>query len=265
MSDDLLVEVDGPVLRVTFDRPEARNAMTFGMYQGLVRACDQADADDAIRVMVLRGAGGRAFVAGTDIAQFAGFDGPRGVAYEREIDATIGRLLAVRVPVVAAIDGACVGGGLAIAAAADLRVAHPSARFGYPIARTLGNTLSAASYALTLRHFGHARTVDMVMTARLLDAEEAHACGFVARVAPAGTDLTAVTDELVGTLLEHAPLTLWAAKEILRRVHAAATGAATAPAAVDATDVIDRVYGSADFAAGVAAFTGRGRAEWTGR
>ncbi len=154
-TDDLQVRVEGPVLHVVFDRPQARNAMTFAMYEGLVAACEQADASGAIQVVLLRGAGGRAFVAGTDIYQFAGFDGPRGVAYEKTIDSTIERLLAVRVPVVAAIDGACVGGGLAIAAAADVRVAHTSARFGYPIARTLGNTLSARSYALTLRHFGH--------------------------------------------------------------------------------------------------------------
>lgn len=255
MSEDLHIDVDGPVLSVTFDRPAQRNAMTFGMYQGLVEACERADADDAVRLVVLRGAGGKAFVAGTDIAQFAGFDGPRGVAYEAEIDATIGRLLAVTVPVVAAIDGFCIGGGLAIAAAADIRVASPTATFGYPIARTLGNTLSAASFALTVRHFGHARTVDMLMSARLLDVEEARAAGFVSRVAE---DVTGATAELVERLLANAPLTQWAAKETLRRLHASA-------GAVDASDVLDRVYGSADFAAGVASFTSRQRAAWTGR
>lgn len=255
MTDELRVETDGPVLRVTFDRPQARNAMTFAMYDGLVEACERADADDAVRVVVLRGAGGQAFVAGTDIRQFAGFDGPRGVAYERSIDATIGRLLAVRKPVVAAIDGFCIGGGLAIAAAADLRVAHPSSRFGYPIARTLGNTLSASSYALTLRHFGHARTVDMVMTARLLDADEARGCGFVARV---DDDVSAATQAVVDRLLQHAPLTMAAGKEVLRRLHAAA-------GTVDADDVVAEVYGSRDFAAGVAAFGSKATAAWEGR
>lgn len=255
MSADIRVDAEGPVLSVTFDRPAQRNAMTFAMYEGLVEACERADADDEIRVVVLRGAGGQAFVAGTDIAQFAGFDGPAGVAYEARIDATIGRLLAVTVPVVAAIDGFCIGGGLAIAAAADLRVADRSARFGYPIARTLGNTLSAASYALTLRHFGHARTVDMVMTARLLDVEEARSAGFVTRVTD---DVTATTADVVGKLLANAPLTQWAAKETLRRLHAAAVP-------VQADDVLDRVYGSADFAAGVAAFTSRQAPGWTGR
>ncbi len=254
-TDDLQVRADGPVLHVVFDRPQARNAMTFAMYEGLVDACERADASDAIRVVLLRGAGGRAFVAGTDIAQFAGFDGPRGVAYEKKIDATIERLLAVQVPVVAAIDGACVGGGLAIAAAADVRVAHTSARFGYPIARTLGNTLSARSYALTMRHFGHSRTIDMITTARLLDAAEAQACGFVTRTTD---DVDTTTEEVLAAILSHAPLTMWAGKEILRRLHAAAGSA-------DVDDVVGRVYGSDDFARGVAAFTSRGAPEWQGR
>lgn len=255
MTEEILISQDGPVLRVTFNRPEARNAMTFAMYDGLVAACERADADAEIRAVVLRGAGGASFVAGTDIRQFAGFDGPQGVAYERRIDATIGRLLDVTVPVVAAVDGFCIGGGLAIAAAADVRVAHPSSRFGYPIARTLGNTLSAASYALTMRHFGHARTIDMILTARLLDAEQARECGFVSRVAE---DVSAATDDVVRRILGHAPLTMAAGKEILRRLHAAAGD-------LDADDVIERVYGSADFAAGAAAFTHKTTPTWSGQ
>lgn len=254
MTNDILVEERGPVLAVTFNRPQQRNAMTFAMYDGLMAACERADDDDRIKVVLLRGAGGKAFVAGTDISQFAGFDGPRGVEYERRIDATIGRLLAVGVPVLAAIDGFCIGGGLAIAAAADVRVASPDARFGYPIARTLGNTLSASSFALTLRHFGHARTLDMILTARLLGVDEASATGFLSVV---GEDVTAAADSVVRRILEHAPLTMWAAKETLRRLHAGATE-------VDVSDVIERVYGSADFAAGAAAFTSRSSPVWSG-
>jgi enoyl-CoA hydratase/carnithine racemase len=255
MSEEILVDQQGQVLAVTFNRPEQHNAMTFAMYEGLVAACERADADPGIRAMVLRGAGGKAFVAGTDIGQFAGFDGGRGVAYEREIDTTIRRLLEVQVPVVAAIDGFCIGGGLAIAAAADVRVASPASRFGYPIARTLGNTLSASSYALTLRHFGHARTIDMITTARLFEAEELAVTGFVSRVAE---DVDAATAKVVERILGHAPLTMWAAKETLRRLHDAA-------GTVDATDVISRVYGSADFAAGAASFTTKAKPEWSGR
>lgn len=256
MGEEILVEERDGVLAVTFNRPQARNAMTFAMYEGLVGACDRADADPGVRVLTLRGAGGSAFVAGTDIAQFAGFDGDAGVAYEERIDAVITRLLAVDVPVVAAVDGFCIGGGLAIASAADIRIAHPSARFGYPIARTLGNTLSAASFALAVRQFGHARTLDMLLSARLLDAEEARFSGFVSEITE---DVTASLDALVGRLLGHAPLTMWAAKETLRRLHRATVEG------VDTADVVHRIYGSADFAEGQAAFVGKRKPGWAGR
>lgn len=254
-TSDILIAARGPVLTVTFNRPAQRNAMTFAMYEGLAEACERADTDPDIQLVVLRGAGGSAFVAGTDITQFAGFDGAAGVAYEAKIDATIGRLLAVTVPVVAAIDGFCIGGGLVIAGAADIRVAHAGSRFGYPIAKTLGNTLSAANFALTVRHFGHARTIDMIMTARLLDSSEAREAGFVSRVTD---DVDRTTDEVVSRILAHAPLTIWSAKEILRRLHAAALP-------IDASDVLDRVYGSADFAAGAASFTTKTAPVWNGR
>ena len=147
-TDEILIARDGPVLTLTFNRPAARNALTWGMYERLTRACEEVDADDSIRVLVLRGAGGQAFVAGTDIGQFQAFAGAAdGLAYERDGDRRIGRLEAVRKPVIAQIQGFAVGAGLRIAAACDLRIATPDARFGAPIARTLGNCLSAEAYA----------------------------------------------------------------------------------------------------------------------
>lgn len=142
-TSQLLVERDGAVLTVTFDRPRHRNAMTWAMYDGLYDACEQADADDGIRVLVLRSSAAKAFIAGTDIGQFSEFaSGADGVAYEERIARVVTRLEDVDVPTVAAIAGFCVGGGLAIAAVCDLRVATGTARFGVPIARTLGNCLS---------------------------------------------------------------------------------------------------------------------------
>src|SRR3954453_6543131 len=120
---DLLVDRDGPVLRVTFNRPASHNALTFAMYEGLHDACERADAEDDVKVLVLRGAGGRAFVSGTAIAQFEGFDGQAGVAYEERISRVVRRLEDTTVPTVAAVDGYCIGGGLALAAACDLRIA----------------------------------------------------------------------------------------------------------------------------------------------
>ncbi len=257
MSDELQVERAGSALRVMFNRPAQHNAMTWRMYDGLVEACELADGDDGIRVLVLRGAGGKAFVAGTDISQFTEFsDGDDGVAYEAKIARVASRLETVRVPTVAGISGYCVGGGLALAAVCDIRVATPSARFGVPIARTLGNCLSMNTYALLVHHLGPARTLDMLLRARSLTGAEAHAAGFVAELC--GEDeLDDRLDAIVDRLSEHAPLTMWAAKEAVRRLRLAALP--------DGDDIIRTVFVSEDFRRGVAAFVAKEQPVWTGR
>lgn len=252
---ELEISAGGPVLTVTFNRPDQRNAMTWAMYEGLVEACERADADADVRALVLRGAGGRAFVAGTDIAQFAEFTGGQdGVDYEARVTAVLDRLADVDVPTVAAVDGYCVGGGLGIASACDLRVAHSRAKFGVPVARTLGNCLSAATLSLLTHHFGQSRTLEMLLTARMFDADEAHAAGFLAAVTE---DVDAALSSLLERLLAHAPLTMWATKETLRRIRQVSE--------VDDSDVVARVYGSEDFHAGVRSFTTKQRPEWTGK
>ncbi|MCZ2821788.1 enoyl-CoA hydratase/isomerase family protein [Modestobacter sp. VKM Ac-2977] len=259
---ELEVTQDGAVLTVLFNRPEARNAMTFAMYEGLEEACARADAEESVRVLVLRGAGGRAFVAGTDIAQFLAFgegdftSGDDGIAYEARIERVVNRLEDVTVPTVAAVEGACVGGGLALAAACDLRVATASSRFGVPIARTLGNCLSMNSYSLLVHHLGPGRTLDMLLRAKLLSAADAAAAGFVGEVVPDG-ELDPALTSLVETLLGHAPLSMKAAGQAVARLRRA-----TLP---DGDDLVREVFGSADFRAGVRAFVDRGQVSWTGR
>jgi len=256
-AQDLLVRRDGPALTVTFNRPGQHNAMTWDMYDGLAAACEQADAEDQVKVMVLRGAGEQAFVAGTDITQFADFrTGADGVAYEERFGRVLRRLEDVNVPTVAAVRGFCVGGGLAIAAVCDLRVATASARFGVPIARTLGNCLSMNTYSLLTHHLGTARTLDLLLRARLLTAEDAYAAGFVSELCADG-DLDRAVSDLVGTLAGHAPLSMWAAKEAVRRLRRASVP--------DGDDIVARVSGSADFRHAVKAFTSKDRIEWTGR
>jgi enoyl-CoA hydratase/carnithine racemase len=256
MSDELIVHRDGPVLRVVFNRPAQRNAITWAMYAELVKACELADTDKDIRVMVLRGAGNDAFVAGTDIGQFAEFTGgDDGIAYERKVGSILGRLERVRVPTVAAISGFCVGGGMGIAAVCDLRIATPSARFGIPTARTIGNCLAMNTYSLVMHHLGPSRALDMLLRARMLSAEEAHAAGFVAELC--GEDeLDECTSQVVNTLLRHAPLTMWAAKESIRRLRTAALP--------DGNDIVQTVFGSADFHHGVQSFIAKERPQWTG-
>lgn len=253
---DLIVERDGPVLRVTFNRPEAHNALTFAMYEGIHDACATADAEQDIRVLVLRGAGGRAFVSGTDIAQFAGFDGRAGVDYEERITRVVHRIEDITVPTIAAVDGYCIGGGLAIAAACDLRIATAASKFGVPIARTLGNCLSMDTYALLADHLGRARTLDMLLHARLVCAPEMHAAGFVMQLVDTAPQLDDALAATVESLASHAPLSMWAAKQALTRLRRA-----NLP---DGDDIVERVYGSADFQAAVRSFTAKERPIWKG-
>ena len=258
-TEQLLVEQAGGVLTLTFNRPGQRNAMTWEMYDGLERACREADRDDDVRVVVLRAAGTKAFVAGTDIAQFREFSsGEDGVAYEARISEIMGSLLRLSKPTVASVQGFCVGAGIALAAACDLRVAASNARFGAPIARTLGNCLSEGTVALLVHHLGPSRVSDLVLRARLFGAEELAGSGFLNEVCEPD-QLDQVTQSVVQTLLGHAPLTMWATKTTLRRQLLGPDGEPSDE------DVIARVYGSDDFRAGVAAFTSKGAPDWAGR
>jgi enoyl-CoA hydratase/carnithine racemase len=260
MADDapeLLYERRGPAAVVTFNRPHARNAMTFAMYEALVAHCDEIDADDDVRVVVLRGAGGRAFVSGTDIRQFLDFDSGRtGIEYEANIDRYVGRLDRLRKPAIALVEGYAVGAGLSIASTCDLRVCTPDAQFGLPIARTLGNCLSMAGYARLVAILGEARTKDIVFTARMVGADEARAAGLVSAVVPA-EEIEDYVFELAERLAGHAPITLRATKEALRRLREA-----NMP---DGADLVAEAYGSEDFRHGVAAFLDKRRHTWTGR
>ena len=181
-----IFETDGPIATLTFNRPEARNAMTWEMYEALVDACDRVDRDAAIRVLICRGAGGKAFVAGTDIAQFQNFKNrDDGLKYEERLDHVLDRLERVTKPTIAQVEGVAAGGGCAIALTCDLRVATPEASFGIPIARTLGNCLSGASYSRLLDVMGPGAVKDMLFTGRLIGGAEAHALGIVNRLVPA--------------------------------------------------------------------------------
>jgi enoyl-CoA hydratase len=256
----VLFDIDGATARVTFNRPEARNAMTWEMYDALVDACDQVDAQEAIRVMILTGAGGRAFASGTDIAQFTTFSSPTdGIAYERRLDAIIDRLERVRVPTIAAIQGVATGGGCAIALACDLRVCTPDARFGVPIARTLGNCLSGANYARLVDLLGPARVKDLLFTGRLIEAPEAAAAGLVTRIVEPAALVSAVR-ELADTIAANAPLTIRATKEMVRRILAARRLEAT-----DLEELVTMCYSSDDFKEGVAAFLAKRRPRFEGR
>lgn len=251
---------DGPLAVLTFNRPEARNAMTWDMYQALVDACDRVDGDEGVRVLILRGAGGKAFIAGTDISQFRNFrDREDGLRYEERLDAVLDRLERVKKPTIAQVEGVAAGGGCAIALACDLRVATPDASFGVPIARTLGNCLSGATYGRLMDLLGPSRLKDLLFTGRFAGAAEAHAMGIVNRIVPAA-DIGRAVRDLATEIASNAPLTLRATKEIVRRLSVQRRLEAGGDA-----DIVELCYTSADFREGVAAFFEKRPPRWTGR
>jgi len=255
-----IYDTDGPVATLTFNRPEARNAMTWEMYDDLVAACERVDSDDAIRVLVFRGAGGKAFVAGTDIAQFQNFKNrDDGVKYEERLDGVLDRLERVMKPTIAQVEGVAAGGGCAIALTCDLRVATPEASFGIPIARTLGNCLSGTSYSRLLDIMGPGAVKDLLFTGRLIGGAEAHSLGIVNRLVPGG-EIEATVRALAAGIAANAPLTLRATKEMIRRILAKRRLAAG-----DDADMVEMCYTSADFREGVTAFITKRKPVWTGQ
>ena len=249
--------ITGSTALITFDRPGARNALTWSMYDQLASALDQLETDSTIRVAELRGASGH-FVAGTDIGQFESFSsGDDGIDYEVRLEAIVARLESVRVPTVAVVQGHAAGAGLLLATACDLRVCTPDARFSAPIARTVGNTLSLKSVARLVAHLGPARTKALIMTAGTMEAADAKAAGFVSAIVEPNRLEQHVT-ELVARLAELAPLTLRATKQLVARsLDSLATG--------EADDIVREVYGSRDFHEGVNAFREKRAPLWEGR
>ena len=258
MTDARVEQREAGVLWLTFDRPAARNAMTFDMYQALEDTARRAASDGAVRSLVIAGAGS-AFVAGTDIAQFADFrTAEQAYAYEERMDRVLGAVEAVPKPVIAAIGGATTGGGLAIAAACDLRIATANATFGMPIARTLGNCLSLANLVRISSLIGIARTKELIFTARIISADEAKAGGLVHEIVPDQAALDARVTELATQMATYAPLTLRATKEGLRRIR-------DRMLPDDARDLVALCYTSEDFREGVRAFIEKRKPVWKGK
>jgi len=259
-SQEILFEVTGQIATITFNRPEAMNAMTWNMYDRLVRYCDELDQRDDIRVAILRGAGDRAFVSGTDISQFQAFSDPQdAIDYERRTGEVTGRLERVRKPTIAMIHGVCVGGGASFALACDFRYADQELRFGIPIARTIGNCLSLAGYGRLIDYVGPAKAKELIMLAKLLTAEEALSLGVMTEIV-LSDQLAARVDEIAKRLTQMAPLTLAATKESIRRIQAV-----RAPDREDGEDLILSCYMSDDFRGAVEAFVEKRKYAWTGR
>jgi enoyl-CoA hydratase len=256
-AQNLLFDVEGGIAQITINRPEARNAFTFEMYEELARFCEAINSNDAVKVLVLTGAGEKAFSAGTDISLFRNFKEPDdALGYESFMDRVLGTLERCRVPVIAAIAGACTGGGGAIAACCDLRIGTEDTKFGFPIARTLGNCLSLNNLARLAALVGPARVKDMIFTARLIEAQEALQIGLLTEIAKDRAQLDARVASLANQIANYAPLTLRSTKEGMRRLQMREA---------EDQDLILMCYMSEDFREGMAAFLEKRNPVWKGR
>jgi len=257
-SNDILFEQRDGVGRITFNRPQARNAFTFEMYERLAQICQQANDDRAIKVLIFQGAGDKAFASGTDINQFRAFTTPQhALDYESRIDRVLTQLEQCRVPTIAAINGACTGGGGGIAACCDLRIGTKTTKMGFPIARTLGNCLSLSNISRLTALIGPARVKDLIFTARLVGAEEAASVGLLTEVVDDIPALQKRADEMATQIAGHAPLTLNATKQALIRLQRRLTRE-------EGQDLILMCYMSQDFREGLDAFLSKRPPQWKG-
>src|ERR1700737_3880206 len=213
-TEDLIYVVEGGIARLTFNRPQARNALTFAMSEQMAAICAAVNADRSIKA---------------------------------RIDRVLGALEAVRVPTIAAIAGACTGGGAGIAACCDIRIGTEATRIGFPIARTLGNCLSMSNISRLVSLIGPARTKDLIFKARLVEAPEALALGLLNEVVPDVATLQRRADETAKLVAGHAPITLEVTKEAVRRIRRTLTRD-------EGEDLILRAYMSEDFREGMDAF-----------
>ncbi len=259
VEDELLYEIRDGVGFVTLNRPHARNALTFDMYERLAEICSTIPDDGSVHALVVTGAGEKAFAAGTDISLFHDFSTPeRGIEYETTSEAAFQAYENCPVPMIAAISGACTGGGAAIAACCDMRFSTPTLKFGFPISKTLGNCLSVKTLSRVVKHIGEARTKELIITCRLIEADEALRLGLVNELLPNHAALMERVTSFATGLKNHAPLTMRAAKVLLKRLHEQGPEA-------DDHDWVGKVYASADFKEGREAFLEKRKPKWTGR
>ena len=256
LAADLLYEVRDGIGRIIFNRPQARNSLTFGMYERLAEICANAGQDASLKVLILTGAGDKAFASGTDINQFRAFKTPQdAIDYEARIDRVLGTLEQCAVPTIAAINGVCAGGGAGIAACCDIRIGTTNAKFGFPIARTLGNCLSMSNLSRLAALIGAARLKEIIFTARLIEAEEGLRLGLLNEVVEDLAALQRRADELARLVASHAPLTLRSTKQALHRMQ---------PKLHEDEDLILMCYQSRDFREGMDAFLNKRQPQWTG-
>jgi enoyl-CoA hydratase/carnithine racemase len=259
MTDNILVERDESIVTVTLNRPEKLNALSYGMYDRLGQAFEEIAADDGVRCVVLRGAGERAFCAGADIGEF---DSDRAGARQARDYAQYTLRASDRVndcphPVIAAIRGICVGGGLELAARCDLRVCGEGSRFGIPINR-LGLTVDYDELRLLVDVAGYQAMLEVLLEGRLFDAADALRMGLVGRVVPDDA-VEATVFEMARRIAAAAPLVNRWHKKFLRRL------LDPRPLSDEERDEAFACFETEDYRIGCAAFLEKGTPEFKGR
>ncbi|MBV9873241.1 MAG: enoyl-CoA hydratase/isomerase family protein [Verrucomicrobia bacterium] len=255
---DIIIERKEGIAKVKFNRPEVRNALTFEMYEVVYDLCAEANETEELRAIIFAGVDSSAFASGTDIGLLQRIkDGKAGIEYEERIERVVGTVERCRVPTIAAIAGACTGGGAALVTACDLRIGAKNMRFGYPMAKTLGNCLSLRNSARLIFLVGPGRFKELLLTARLMGADEAYATGLISEVVEP-LDVLARAHQLAVEIAQNAPLTIWAAKQAVHRLHEQLQS-------IDFTDVIEKCYQSDDFRLGIESFINKQAPEWSGK
>lgn len=250
----LNLQIDGKIARVIFNNPAARNALTWPMYEELKQICDSLAKNVDIRVVIFRGVGDKAFVSGSDIQQFV--DLKENEAYEVAVDHIFTSLQQLPMPTIAMIEGLAVGSGLLMATACDFRISTPEARFGIPVAKTLGNCLSPSNLSWLATHLGVPTVKKMLLTAELIKAPELLESGFLYQTIDA-SEIDAATTALAEKLASLAPITQKASKLALARLLQS-----NLP---DCTDLMRETYNSKDFREGVNAFLEGRPPQWIGK
>ena len=252
---DFTITHKGGIAEYRLMRPDSRNSLTFEMYQAIEDLCEHPGEAG---VIVMTAEGEKAFASGTDISNFKDFQSAQdAINYEALIGRVIDAVQRSSVPVIASLHGIVAGGGAAIAAAADIRLATPDTRFGMPIARTLGNCLSVANLNRLVHLLGESRTRYLMLTAEFLEVESLTTSGFVSEV----LESAALCDQRARDLAVHmttlAPLTISATRDGLARLE-------ERPVPAD-IDLIQLCYLSDDFHEGVDAFFAKRKPNWSGQ
>ncbi|CAN7707029.1 enoyl-CoA hydratase-related protein [Pseudorhodoferax sp. LjRoot39] len=259
MSPFLLLERDQNIATITLNNPAKMNAMDFGMWQGITELLAQTSADDSLRCVVLRGAGGKAFSAGADIEEFTRLRA--NAAQARDYAQITGRAMQAirdsRHPTLAVIEGACVGGGLEVASVCDMRICGSSSRFGVPVNK-LGLVMSYGELGGLVDLVGGPVALEIVLEGRVFDAQEALAKGLVNRVVD-DAEVLAHGEATARRIAAGAPLVARWHKAFVRRL------AQPAPLTAQEEDEAYACFDTEDFRIGFQAFLAKAKPVFTGR